>query len=610
MNSLTKKIVMPNAGHYHFLATKLFQTAKILSNRSSLAKLSVPLRAAFPFPYQNSIVTPIRRLSSTYHFSARSYPSIVSTLNFFGTKRSQNLNRTLMNDMHSNHYRFHSSNDNSTRFSMEPSVAIRYLLGTFALGVFFRHVLDPHKKETHQEQITDKNTVTDAEPPLQEAQEKPSIPTLNFKDIGGYDEIKENLRDVIKYSRNPQAFKKLGVKPPKGILLIGSPGVGKTRFVEALAGEANIPLVYISGGSLHQKYVGETEQLLRDKFKYAKSIGLCIIHIDEIDAVGSSRTFGANTSSSTKSDNAILAQLLTLLEQYNGDVIVIASTNHYEALDPALVRPGRFDRHIKMTLPNQDERSDILRVCLKAKNMDKSISYQDLARLSAGFSGAMLNTWVNEASLLAIKNGSQTITDHHFDQSRGVVTGISIRRINYDEAQKAKAALHAAGQALIGHLLGRKIYKVDIGRTQFIEDDTSLQIISQNQLQDIICTALAGRAAEELFLKIKTTNNISDFETAKKMAKTLINSGMGSTLSGLNLEEDIERCLKEQMERARRLLSEHQDAHLKLTQEIKKRNSLNNKEFNEVVGTSLFGAQTSMGHETENDQPKSNRFTP
>lgn len=372
-------------------------------------------------------------------------------------------------------------------------------------------------------------------------------------DLGGYTGILDRVADLVRYLQNPQEFTKSGVKPPKGVILSGPPGVGKTYIAEAVAGHAGVPIIMISGPEIETGYIGHSEALLRELFRVADAIAPCVICIDEFDSIARKRIVADDSGSSVTQVNAhwinsVVNQLLTLLSQDHPGVIVIATTNHIDALDPAVVREGRFDRHIALTLPNRDERKNILEVHAKERKMAPSVSLEDLAAISSGFSGAKLAAWINEAALAAAREQTEQIENRHFDAARTLLDQ-GVRRPG---CQDPLTAAHEAGRALVGHLLGQKVYKVSTyqfgetrGSTEWIPEEG--RSLTQSEALNQICTLLAGRAAEAL-LNTPRINNDNHFYLAKRLASRLVEEGLGNR---------VEEILQKEMERAKGLLQKN-----------------------------------------------------
>lgn len=408
------------------------------------------------------------------------------------------------------------------------------------------------------------------------------IPDIDLSAVGGNQEVIDSLGDFVRYLQDPKSFSALGVKMPKGIILSGTPGVGKSFMAEALAGHAGVPFFAISASSLQDTIIGGTEKKLRNLFAAARKAAPCVLCIDEIDSLGQKR-FDNPQHGSEQSANCIVNQLLTLLSEDNGEVVVVATTNTFETLDPALVRPGRFDRHITVTKPDVEAREQILKLHTKNKQLSPSVSLSDLAKQCAGYSGAELATLVNEAALNAARNRSDAIDTEDFDQARVLVRiGIKGRPI-LDPEQKQRTAFHEAAHALIGHLLHHTVYKISIlqhgTKLGFTENlASSNENLTQQEILDEICISLAGRAAEKLNQSVQMGNS-SDLVKAKKLAHDMIQEGMGVSLTGVNMAENIEFILNEQLYRACKLLEENRHHWERVSKELIQHNELRRDEF-------------------------------
>jgi ATP-dependent metalloprotease FtsH len=390
----------------------------------------------------------------------------------------------------------------------------------------------------------------------------PRIPAVDLDMVGGNIEIIELAADLVRYLQSPASFTRLGAKPPKGIILSGLPGVGKTFMAEAIAGHAGVPFISVSASECVSSYVGETERKLRKIFSDAEEIAPCIICINEIDTLGSKR-FDSPSQGHENSVNSIVNQLLTLMEDILPGVIVIATTNNVATLDPALVRPGRFDRNIVVQMPNASDREQILKLHAKNKKLHHDVSLEELAALSAGFTGAKISAWMSEAAIQATRRGADSISMDDFDEARTLlIMGVKYQR-KMTFSQKRVMALHEAGHAIIGHLMQKRVYKISIvphmqgdGFTEFLPEEN--QYVSKQDKLDEICILLAGRAAETISRTILCSSE-SDFMNAKNIAYLMVtNEGMGSTLTGVTAHNDAEIILQEQMQRAISLLKKHQ----------------------------------------------------
>ncbi len=354
---------------------------------------------------------------------------------------------------------------------------------------------------------------------------------VTFKDVAGVDEAIEELTEVVEFLKEPQKFQKLGGRIPKGVLLVGAPGTGKTLLARAVAGEANVPFFSISGSDFVEMFVGVGASRVRDLFDQGKKHAPCIIFIDEIDAVGRHR--GAGLGGGHDEREQTLNQLLVEMDGFesNEGVILIAATNRPDVLDPALLRPGRFDRQVVVNLPDVRGRLGILRVHTRKIPINKDVDLEIIARSTPGFSGAQLANLVNEAALNAARYSFKSVTMGDFETAKDkVLMGKERRSLIINENEKKITAYHEAGHALLAALLpdADPIHKVAIiprgmalGITQQLPVDDRYNY-SRNYLLAQLKVFMGGRIAEEVFLKIKTTGAANDIERATEMARKMV----------------------------------------------------------------------------------------
>ncbi len=353
---------------------------------------------------------------------------------------------------------------------------------------------------------------------------------VTFKDVAGVDEAKEELKEIIEYLREPQKFQKLGGRIPKGVLLVGPPGTGKTLLARAVAGEANVPFFSISGSDFVEMFVGVGASRVRDLFEQGKKNAPCIIFIDEIDAVGRHR--GAGLGGGHDEREQTLNQLLVEMDGFesNDGVILVAATNRPDVLDPALLRPGRFDRRVVVGLPDVRGREEILRVHVKKVPVSDDTNLNVLARGTPGFSGADLANMVNEAALAAARANRKQVTMYDFELAKDkVLMGAERKSMLLSDEEKRVTAYHEAGHALVSFL--RKdsdpIHKVSIiprgmalGVTVYLPDDR--HNYTREYLETRLATAYGGRVAEEIFLSQMSTGAGSDIESATDLARRMV----------------------------------------------------------------------------------------
>ena len=369
---------------------------------------------------------------------------------------------------------------------------------------------------------------------------------ITFKDVAGLKEEKEEVSELIDFLKNPKKFTKLGARIPKGVLLVGPPGTGKTLLAKAVAGEANVPFYYISGSDFVELFVGVGASRVRDMFKQAKHTAPCLIFIDEIDAVGRQRGTGLGGGHDEREQT--LNQLLTEMDGFgaNEGIIIIAATNRADVLDPALLRPGRFDRQVTVDLPDVREREDILKVHAKDKVLDKSVELGFLAKRTPGFSGAALENLLNEAALLAVRRNKNAITMSEIDEATDRVIGgpAKVSR-KYNDHEKEVVAYHEAGHAVLGIKLPNAddVQKITIiprgqaGGYTLMMPSEETYLSTKTELLQRITGLLGGRVSEEIKFKEVTTGAHNDFEKATKIARAMVTEYGMSDLGPVQLEQ-------------------------------------------------------------------------
>ena len=424
---------------------------------------------------------------------------------------------------------------------------------------------------------------------------------VTFKDVAGVDEAKDELQEIIEFLKEPQKFQKLGGRIPKGVLLMGPPGTGKTLMARAVAGEANVPFFSISGSDFVEMFVGVGASRVRDLFEQGKKNAPCIVFIDEIDAVGRHR--GAGLGGGHDEREQTLNQLLVEMDGFesNEGVILVAATNRPDVLDPALLRPGRFDRRIVVNRPDVRGREGILSVHTRKIPMSDDVEIAVLARGSAGFSGADLANLVNEAALNAARYNQKVVRMHDFEFAKDkVLMGSERRSMIISDAEKRVTAIHEAGHALLTVLLpfADPIHKVTIiprgmalGTTQQLPADEKHNY-SRDYLSDQIAILLGGRIAEEITMDSLTTGAGNDLERATELSRKMVcewgmSDAMGPLTFGkkeeqiflgreiaqrqdysedtaLKIDQEVKRFVTDNYQRAHRLLSEHKDTLVKI----------------------------------------------
>ena len=373
---------------------------------------------------------------------------------------------------------------------------------------------------------------------------------VRFTDVAGLKEEKEEVKELIDFLKNPKKFQKLGARIPKGVLLVGPPGTGKTLLAKAVAGEANVPFYYISGSDFVELFVGVGASRVRDMFKQAKQSAPCLIFIDEIDAVGRQRGTGLGGGHDEREQT--LNQLLTEMDGFgaNEGIIIIAATNRPDVLDPALLRPGRFDRQVTVSLPDSREREEILEVHAKNKIFAPEVSLSNVSQRTPGFSGADLENLLNEAALLAVRRNKENISMDEIDEATDrVLLGPAKTSRRITEKEKRLVAIHEAGHAVIGLKLqdAQEVHKITIiprgmagGYTMMLPKEEKIGILTKEELVSQITGLLGGRAAEETFLGQITTGASDDFKRATRIARSMVTEYGMSDLGPIQLEEKSE----------------------------------------------------------------------
>ena len=370
---------------------------------------------------------------------------------------------------------------------------------------------------------------------------------IRFADVAGEDEAKENLQEIVNYLHDPKQYEEIGASMPKGILLVGPPGTGKTMLAKAVAGESNVPFFSISGSEFVEMFVGMGASKVRDLFKQAKEKAPCIVFIDEIDAIGQKRNSG-NIGGNDEREQT-LNQLLTEMDGFEGNtgVIILAATNRPDSLDPALTRPGRFDRRVPVELPDLKGREEILKVHAKKVKIAPGVDFNTVARMASGASGAELANIVNEAALRAVRAGRKSVTEADLEESiEVVIAGYQKKNSILTDHEKCIVAYHEIGHALVAALQNHSapVQKITIiprtsgalGYTMQV-DEGNHYLMSKEELENKIATLTGGRAAEEVVFGSVTTGASNDIEQATKLARAMITRyGMSKDFDMVALE--------------------------------------------------------------------------
>ncbi len=444
---------------------------------------------------------------------------------------------------------------------------------------------------------------------------------VTFKDVAGLDEAKEEVIEIVNFLKSPDKYTRLGGKIPKGVLLIGPPGTGKTLLARAVAGEAKVPFFSLSGSDFVEMFVGVGASRVRDLFAQAKAKAPCIVFIDEIDAIGRSRSTRVSFSSNDERENT-LNQLLTEMDGFepNQGVIVMAATNRPEILDKALLRAGRFDRQIFLELPNIKEREQIFKVHTRNLKLDPNIDLNFLARQTPGFSGADIANVCNEAALIAArKNKTQIEVDDFVDAIDKIVGGLEKKNKLIHKEEKKRVAYHEAGHATVSWMLehAQPLIKVSIvprgralGAAWYLPNER--QLVTESQFNDEICAILGGRAAELFTFHEISSGALDDLEKATKRAYSMVAYfGMSEKLPNLSfydstgqgeysfqkpysektaevIDDEVKRIINEQFERAISILRENKDKFVELAELLLKKEVIFTDDVEKILGKRKF----------------------
>ena len=446
----------------------------------------------------------------------------------------------------------------------------------------------------------------------------PSANGIHFDDVAGEDEAKENLSEIVDFLHHPDKYAKIGAKMPKGVLLVGPPGTGKTMLAKAVAGEAGVPFFPIAGSEFVEMFVGMGASKVRDLFQQAKQKAPCIIFIDEIDAIGQKRTGNAMGNSEREQT---LNQLLTEMDGFNADdnVVILAATNRPESLDPALLRPGRFDRRVPVELPDLAGREAILQAHAKKVVLGDDVDFHTIARMAAGASGAELANIVNEAALRAVRDHRDAVSQADLEESiEVVIAGYQKKNAIFSDDEKRTVAYHEIGHALVAALQTHSapVQKITIiprtsgalGYTMQV-DQQDKYILSREELENKIATLTGGRAAEEVVFNQVTTGASNDIEQATKLARAMITRyGMTDEFDMVAMETVTNKYLggdtslacapetqkyidakvvsvvKEQHAKAKKILEDHRPALDALAQYLYEKETITGAEFMDILG--------------------------
>ena len=451
---------------------------------------------------------------------------------------------------------------------------------------------------------------------------------IRFRDVAGEDEAKESLQEIVTYLHDPSRYKAIGATMPKGILLVGPPGTGKTMLAKAVAGESKVPFFSISGSEFVEMFVGMGASKVRDLFKTAKEKAPCIVFIDEIDAIGGKRNTG-NLGGANDEREQTLNQLLTEMDGFEGNsgVIILAATNRPESLDPALLRPGRFDRRVPVELPDLKGREEILKVHAAKVRTENNIDYNVIARMASGASGAELANIVNEAALRAVREGRNTVTQKDLEESIEVVfAGYQKKNAILTDEEKLRVAYHEVGHALVAALQSHSapVQKITIiprtsgalGYTMQVEEGNHY-LYTKEELENRIATLTGGRAAEEVKFGTISTGASNDIEQATKSARAMITMygmsdefdmvamasvnnrylGSDATMScsddtATRIDEKVVELVKFQHAKAKKLLEDHRYDLDRISRYLYEKETITGEEFMDI-----------LNHKEEDEEP-------
>lgn len=442
---------------------------------------------------------------------------------------------------------------------------------------------------------------------------------IKFDDIEGVDEAEESLQEIVDYLHNPDKYKQIGASMPKGVLLVGPPGTGKTMLAKAVAGEANVPFFSMSGSEFVEMFVGMGASKVRDLFKQAKEKAPCIVFIDEIDAIGKKRDGGPMGGNDEREQT--LNQLLTEMDGFEGNngVMILAASNRPESLDPALTRPGRFDRRIPVELPDLQGREKILMVHARKIKTESNIDYLQVARMASGASGAELANIVNEAALRAVRDGRQLVSQQDLEESiEVVIAGYQKKNAILTDKEKMTVAYHEIGHALIAAKQSNSapVQKITIiprtsgalGYTMQVEEGNHY-LMTKEEIENKIATYTGGRAAEEIVFGVVSTGAANDIEQATRLARAMVtrygmskdfdmvametvnNQYLGgdtslccSAQTQARIDQQVVDLVREQHQKALAILEENKDKLHELSKYLYEKETITGEEFMRILG--------------------------
>ena len=514
--------------------------------------------------------------------------------------------------------RLHDAGAEFMRVMEQPVSPLWTFLLTFVLPILIFVGLGQYMSKKLMEQAGGKNSMAFGMGKSNAKIYVQSTKGIKFSDVAGEDEAKESLAEIVDYLHNPKKYTEAGASMPKGILLVGPPGTGKTMLAKAVAGEANVPFFSISGSEFVEMFVGMGASKVRDLFRQAKEKAPCIVFIDEIDAIGQKRHSGGMGGNDEREQT--LNQLLTEMDGFeeNTGVIILAATNRPESLDPALTRPGRFDRRVPVELPDLAGREAILKVHAKKIKTSSDVDFHTIARMAAGASGAELANIINEAALRAVRNGRTIVNEADLEESiEVVIAGYQKKNAILSNNEKLVVAYHEIGHALVAakQTNSAPVQKITIiprtsgalGYTMQV-DTGDKYLLTKEELENKICTYTGGRAAEEIQFGRITTGASNDIEQATKLARTMItrygmsedfdmvametvnNQYLGGDTSltcspdtQKEIEQKVVKLVKQQHEKAKKILEDNKDKLDELAKFLYEKETITGDEFMAIL---------------------------
>ena len=457
-------------------------------------------------------------------------------------------------------------------------------------------------------------------------------PSTTFEDVAGYAEVKKEIREVVDFLTEPEKFAEIGARVPKGVLLVGPPGTGKTLIARAVAGEAGVPFLSVTGSDFMEMFVGVGASRVRDLFQSARKMGRAIIFIDELDSIGRKR--GAGLGGGHDEREQTLNQMLSEMDGFEDTqgIVMLAATNRPDILDPALLRPGRFDRQVVVPLPELEDRLQILEVHTKGKQVGDNVDLGVVARGSPGMSGADLANLVNEAALTAVRSGEDSIQANHFEEARDrTIMGLKRESMAMTDAEKEMTAYHEAGHALCAAVLPNAdpVHKVTIiprgmslGVTMMLPEEERYSH-NQDHLEDRLAVKMGGRVAEDLVFGVLSNGAGHDLVTATELARKMVREwGMSDAVGPMAwgshnqvflgdemlaareysdetarvIDKEVQRILCDQEDRCRKLLTDHRNALALIARALLEHETISGDEVGRLIGAAASGADPAQGN--------------